>query len=143
MYITNAPIQCNHDKFNAVKNNVEKIETEDEDKNYSMDLEIVQEINSQIETILGINKELCIINNILMADMNSLPQFANGQKRLICLQTFQKEFKGCEHRASCWQIHLSLAWAISIHKSQGMKIDWLYVDLKGCFAVGQAYVTCV
>ncbi|KAK9829900.1 hypothetical protein WJX72_008563 [[Myrmecia] bisecta] len=38
------------------------------------------------------------------------------------------------------QIPLNLAWAITIHKSQGMSIDWLVVDFEECFAAGQAYV---
>lgn len=37
------------------------------------------------------------------------------------------------------QFPLRLAWALTIHKSQGQTIDLLDCDLQGCFTDGQAY----
>lgn len=42
--------------------------------------------------------------------------------------------------ASIKQIPLRLAWAMTVHKSQGMSLDAAYVDLRQAFAHGQGYV---
>ena len=35
---------------------------------------------------------------------------------------------------------LKLAWCLTIHKIQGASLDYVSVDLEGCFERGQAYV---
>lgn len=42
--------------------------------------------------------------------------------------------------AMIFQVPLRLAWAMTVHKSQGMSLDSAYVDLSTAFVFGQGYV---
>ncbi|KAJ3080282.1 hypothetical protein HK102_003165, partial [Quaeritorhiza haematococci] len=64
-------------------------------------------------------------------------RFNNGQTLLIV--PCKLDVNVADYVAYRWQIPLKLAWALTIHKSQGMSIDFASIDLSTCFVAGQAY----
>jgi len=63
----------------------------------------------------------------------------NGKKIEVGLESWAIEEDG-KTKASLTQIPLRLAWAITIHKSQGMSLDSAEIDLSNTFAYGMGYV---
>ncbi|TXH07023.1 MAG: hypothetical protein E6Q06_04225 [Candidatus Moraniibacteriota bacterium] len=64
-----------------------------------------------------------------------------GSERLISPHVFSTPAKGGGDLARFIQIPLCLAWSMTIHKSQGLTIPWLLVDIGNtCFADSQIYV---
>lgn len=108
---------------------------------------------------LRIGAQVCLIFNVDLEDLerplcngsrgvvlrfeegSGLPvvQFWNGRTETIIPRMWEnKEAKKVVARRT--QIPLILAWALTIHKCQGMTLDAAEVNLSGVFADGQAYV---
>jgi ATP-dependent DNA helicase PIF1 len=65
--------------------------------------------------------------------------FLNGKE--VSMQPDTWELRdGDKKRASITQIPLRLAWAITVHKSQGMTLDAARIDLRKAFVEGMGYV---
>jgi hypothetical protein len=65
--------------------------------------------------------------------------FLNGKVVTMMPDTWELR-DGDKKRASISQIPLRLAWAITVHKSQGMTLDAARIDLRKAFVEGMGYV---
>jgi ATP-dependent DNA helicase PIF1 len=63
-----------------------------------------------------------------------------GGKRITAEPVTWKIEENGKERASITQVPLRLAWAITVHKSQGMSLDEAVIDLSRAFEYGQGYV---
>lgn len=66
-------------------------------------------------------------------------EFRSGRQVTMVPDTWELR-DGERKRASISQVPLRLAWAITVHKSQGMTLDAARIDLRKAFVEGMGYV---
>lgn len=86
-------------------------------------------VNGSLGTVVGFEKN----TNYPLVELK------NGRKITITPETWELR-DGDKKRASLSQLPLRLAWAITIHKSQGMTLDAARIDLRRAFVEGMGYV---
>ncbi|MCH9740414.1 MAG: AAA family ATPase [Epsilonproteobacteria bacterium] len=85
-------------------------------------------INGTTGVVIGFEGEIPIVKT------------STGAKIRVITEDWTIENDAGEIIATVSQIPLRLAWALTIHKSQGMTLDSAEIDLSKTFEVGQGYV---
>lgn len=86
-----------------------------------------------------VNGSLGTVVDLDPATEYPIVEFTNGKEVTMQPDTWELR-DGDKKRASITQIPLRLAWAITIHKSQGMTLDAALIDLRRAFVAGMGYV---
>ncbi len=89
---------------------------------------VVGYVNGTIGEVIGFNSEGFPI-----------VQTKEGKEFVAIPQPWAIEDQG-KVLAEIYQVPLRLAWAVTIHKSQGMTLDTAHIDLSQAFVAGQGYV---
>lgn len=102
-------------------------------------------LGAQVMLLININTEKGLVNGsrgvIVSFTNEELPVvlFKNGMKLIIDYYKYEVT-EGKNLIGMIIQIPLKLAYAITVHKSQGVTLDSAIIDLNGVFEYGQAYV---
>ncbi|KAH8262882.1 hypothetical protein KR044_001312 [Drosophila immigrans] len=149
---TNDANSINESKLENLSGDKVLFRSEDSDGNMSKTLD--QQLQAPSQLFLKINAQVMLLKNINIS--NGLVNGARGvvvriEKGLPVVRFKNNQEYACKHEK--WiiktatggvmtrrQVPLKLAWAFSIHKSQGLTLDCVEMSLSKVFEAGQAYV---
>jgi ATP-dependent DNA helicase PIF1 len=101
-------------------------------------------VGAQVMLLWNLDIEGGLVNGsrgIIINFVNNLPlvKFLNGREVVIDYHTWEHE-ENEKKILTVFQIPLKLAYALTIHRSQGCSLDYAEIDLSDCFSAGQSYV---
>lgn len=125
-----------------------EIEIMDRDASYLKEAEIA--LDAQVMLIVNLDMSFGLVNGSrgvvvgFTVGKNKFPivEFLNGEKRIMSPHRWLvEEYSTKEKKIYRTQVPLRLAYALTIHKSQGASLDSALVDIgSNTFEYGQAYV---
>ncbi|XP_060941140.1 ATP-dependent DNA helicase PIF1 [Limanda limanda] len=145
----------NENKLQQLPGSVHVFEALDSDPNLVKTIDVHSPVNRLIQIKVGaqvmLTKNLDVSRGLVNGARGVVLAFESGKHglprvRFLCgvTEVLKRErwvFKsGGGIHLSRQQLPLKLAWAISIHKSQGMTLDCVEISLARVFESGQAYV---
>ncbi|XP_034669841.1 ATP-dependent DNA helicase PIF1 [Drosophila subobscura] len=149
---TNDANSINESKLENLKG--DKVLFRADDSDAGMTKQLDQQVQAPSQLYLKVNAQVMLLKNINIS--NGLVNGARGvvvrmEKDLPVVRFKNNQEYVCKHEK--WiiktatggmitrrQVPLKLAWAFSIHKSQGLTLDCVEMSLSKVFEAGQAYV---
>lgn len=86
-----------------------------------------------------VNGSLGVVEDFEPGSDYPVVKLTNGKEITVRPETWEL-VDGDKRRATATQLPLRLAWAITVHKSQGMTLDAAQIDLSKAFVEGMGYV---
>jgi len=86
-----------------------------------------------------VNGSLGVVVGFMPGNNYPIIKFNNGNELAVFPESWELR-DGDKKLASVTQVPLRLAWAITIHKAQGMTLDGAVIDLRKAFVEGMGYV---
>ncbi|MCL7040482.1 hypothetical protein MKW94_016505 [Papaver nudicaule] len=98
-------------------------------------------VNGAVGTVIGFDRDYAskVLRKMCAECLRPKVRFDSGVEMVIEPDTWEV-MEGNEVQAQRGQIPLILAWAVSIHKCQGMTLDRMQTDLSRAFGCGMVYV---
>lgn len=97
-------------------------------------------VNGATGTVVNFKYNVTDVQGICECEILPIVNFDSGPKEVIIEPDEWVVMDGDKVGARRIQIPLMLAWALSIHKCQGMTLDSIHTDLSRAFGFGMVYV---